>query len=496
MTIGRPIHDVTPEESLKNFKQHSMLNARDITLTLDGWLDKIEKNDLNVPLCEDSRKVLKKTVESMRDFVLSNQIPAILPELTGQEYRYTLYWYDDGLQLGIERYAPEAVFDVDGEDYVEPVFLEEDEEPEDTDAETWYVCAHKVQIPFWPIDKWAEANNVRTPTARQWANRQRIETIKENGALRISSIAYTPDGKRKQKDQRYRFNMIKTVPQELSKKYPILAGCVLDLIIMPDEENANGYKLLSIHMPENEKGYKTESTKITASEKESILDSLYAVDGVKAMSDKYYTQPFDEGISINSRHPHLNMNTTKEEGKLLKKLQVTGTTRTADAKVAETGEQADYADPSVDFDITATDPATQTNVRLSGKFCIDNPRAETRLLNAIFGWSETMGKIKDAMYAAGIKNPKHATYPWNTNVLLIEKIDADNAFPNLKLILRALPWLVKKATCLRPTLILIDTDEIEHLTGTHGVTAEDFGLEPADKYLYAYAVDDHVFKKF
>lgn len=475
--------NITPEESLANFRAKSMLCEKDIVRTLDAWIKQLKENNLRIQLCEKSRKIMQRTTEAMRLYVINNPMPSIFTEMTGTNYRYILDWYDDGLQLGIERYTDDILFDKDGCICLTQPVDDTDCAETDNDADTrpYYVLMHKVPVPTWPIDKWSEYNDVKTKTARQWVSRNRLPAVKENGALRVSAIRYTPNAIKTAHGLCVRFKPCGPMPDEIVQKYEILSGTVLEFLIA--EINGH-YEILSLHKNENEQ-FHADTMKITPAERLKLIESVYETTEINQANDKYYMSPLDDTDNKNTIHyPHINPPDKKQK-------KHAGSLRTNGQLASIDNDPENINDPIIPvskFNMNLTNPDDESQASMSGKFWLYDMKAETRLYYAIFGTPERQRDIDNAMDEIGANNE----YKWNRNVFVIERMTC-NGSVDINAVIKTIPYLFRKTLCLEPSLVLVSKKAAKAIKNLDMQAA---GFQSLKHYWYAYAPKGEIFTGF
>lgn len=463
-----PAPEITAAQSLRNFTNASMLSAPDIARVLCQWRDAIEKSRTRVAFCPDSRKVLANTVDAMLDYVRAARLHVIQPAVTGTQYRYSLDWYHDGLQLGIERFAEGASFRPDGEPDI-PMEICEDADGDEPGDVPYYVLVHKVPVPAWPIEDWAERNGVKPATARQWFLRGRIRGIKQAGAVRISSIQYTPNAQRDTSGMAYRFKFLPALPEKIVSKHPILSGTVLDLVLAPVEQSGPDeappdpksvkYRVISIHSEQKGESVRADTETISRVARDKLLDALLEIDGVSPVSDKYLMQPLDayqDGRPVH--HPVMPVPDKSAVARL----------RTMEMSVklspGETRSMLDAVPDCIAFEILLRSrDGNDAFFRLQGRYGIDAsgmfPKMSPQYrLQALICEDPDgfQGMLRTYVLDGKFARAMGATYPY---AVIVDKIEHDGV-ERPDGVLRSAGFLFRHALCVSPDFMLVPAEAL------------------------------------
>lgn len=498
-----PIPEITPAQSLQNFIDASMLSAPDIARVLCKWHDAIEKGRTRVAFCPDSREVLMNTVDAMLNYVRATKLHVIQPAITGTQYRYSLDWYHDGLQLGIERFAEDVSFRPDGEPELVMEICEGPDEDESDDV-PYYVRIHKIPVPAWPIEEWAERNGVKPATARQWLQRGRIRGIKQAGAVRISSIQYTPNAQRDTNNMSYRFKFLPTpLPEKIVSKHPVLAGTVLDLILAPVERTGPNeappdpknvkYRILSIHSEQTGESFHVDTETINRAARDKLLDALLEIDGVSPVSDKYLMQPLDvyqDGCPV--YHPIMPI-PDKSAVSRLRSMELS-----VKLSPGETRSMLDIVPDCVAFEILLKSrDGSGAFFRVQGRYGMDAsgmfPKMSPQYrLFALVGDDPDgfQGLLRTYPPDGKFARAMGLTYPY---AVIIDKIEHDG-IEHPEDVLRSAGFLFRHALCVAPDFMLVPMEALS--SAGLDMTACGLYRDEGNPYVYGYFYDGPVLTRF
>lgn len=470
MTTIEDATGITREESVRNFMENSITTKHQAFAALDRWIDRLSRNELDIALCKESRDVLKNVLVKLRGRMMATP----LPELTAYGTRYELDIFRDRVQVGVETYGDRAVFDAKGI----PVFIGHDEsEPEggsdgdgepayDPDVEPYRTLAC-VPVPYWPIDTWAERNGVKPGTARQWANRGRVQAEKTDGMLRVSAIQYTPDAFTDAPSSRFRFHMPEKFPDGTVEKYPLLAGRVFDVLVTPrsqediereDPDMPYAGCVISQESPSSKLSAK--SWHMDADGRKAFISALYESGCPNASADKHYVSPVGDAVANpEERRPVLAPATPGKIAAL--------DPFAASVAILSEGPAGRYEkygektfEPAPRIELSFRTPDGKKGLSLEGHACDKLQDAPTDIMRAIFGQDGPVATIREIQYEAGI-DVKHQ-YPWDRRILLIENMSAYAAMaPETAIaVLSMLPHIACCHALFRPSVVMfsLNTD--------------------------------------
>lgn len=473
--------DITREESEANFHNTSILNKRELIYILDAWIERAEKNDFDISLCKASAEVMRNALKIARNRIISMELPSIQKHGS----RYCLDIFRDYIQVGLESFDNDDLFDQSG--HIIPIEYNEDEVidiPEDYQDPN-YTFLIRVPIPQWSINKWSEENNIKPKTTRQYITRGRIPCVKTDGNLKISAIQYTPDAYARAKQTHFRFKQIGHLPDHITEKYPELSGNILDLIITynKDYKPDTPYSKLIIKIPDDTKEADIQLYHISDQEKQELIQDILACDNVKLLSDKYYYSPVGEAIPTpDDKHPELYI-LSKSDQEILKQTEININTHChGSACYSKTpGDSLNREIPAFDanFNINNTNA-----VQISGyTYCRDNSK-EAKLIRAIFGEKPPHVYVSHAIQETSINCDD---YPWNKHILLVTDIniecDPEHAIP----IIRNMPYSITKYSNVPITLIIIALKTKKHDNILEQAGYKKINNSHNNKFVYYYA---------
>lgn len=351
--------------------------------------------------------------------------------------------------------------------------------------EDFYRLVHKSVANTVHITEWADANDVKPGTARQWASRGQIEAVKEGDSLRVSEIEYTPDAYRNATGLSYRFKYVGQLPEPATDGLAGLDGMILDLMLVPTD---GGYRLLTIRTPEGQRTAKAESVSVTDKQKDALLSAIAALDGVQSPSTKKYEEPFFQTARTDMRH-HVQITApSPRDLELIKPLH-----RRALANEKPTPGTDKLPEYATGVALEFRDQ-NRKSLQVTGLYHIYDIPAEDRLFMSVFGWTPIRKEISNELCGAGLsEGTAKSVYKWNRNVFLVRMMSTTLDPETTVAALRCLPKICREACGLEPTLFLVQTDTMDKALRDLLPTV---GFVPGKHGLLAYAGTGKAFRGF
>lgn len=471
------------DTNYQNFCVNAILSQREACCVADAMLERCKKNDLDIPLSEEGRKVLMEVLYQFAYLVRSIPFPKRLP-------RYATYEIDlfhECLQLGLVVYPEGTQFDEHGY----PCTDDEDEsgaESEDDNTEKpTYRPMIRIPIPTIPLKVWAEQNGVNRNTARAWVAQGRIKTFDEGGnECRVSAIQYLPDAPYANNKIHVRFRTPGVLPEKVVKKYPSLAGEVLDILITPVEDGACTLIIIS-KPPEGKLG--AQSLTIREDERAALVRTLLKDGDLKPSLDQCYRPPVGDPLS-GAPYRYASLQPTAEEIAAVKDFRIVGSCEN------DTGADGGFSMPR--FSIEVYDGYDEKPICIfAGKTLNAKPTPEETLLLAVFDPNDLI-ECRNRVYTM-VGGPSQGDAPWNQNIMFLTEIEYSNSADEgvLESIIRTLPHFANRGFSFSPSLLIapvpLDDGNLDGLanllTRCGFAEVQEDKNDPYDDYrvFYAYA---------
>ena len=428
------------DTNYQNFCVNAILSQREACCVADAMLERCKKNDLDIPLSEESRKVLMEVLYQFAYLVRSIPFPKRLP-------RYATYEIDlfhECLQLGLLVYPEGTQFDEHGY----PCTDDEDEsgaESEDDNTEKpTYRPMIRIPIPTIPLKVWAEQNGVNRNTARAWVAQGRIKTFDEGGnECRVSAIQYLPDAPYANNKIHVRFRTPGFLPEKVVKKYPSLAGEVLDILITPVKDGVCTLIIIS-RPPEGKLG--AQSLTIREDERAALVRTLLKDGDLKPSLDQCYRPPVGDPLS-GAPYRYASLQPTAEDVAAVKDLRIVSSCEN------DTGADGEFSMPR--FSIEAYDGDDEKPICIfAGKTLNAKPTPKETLLLAVFDPDDLI-ECRNRVYTA-VGGPKQGDAPWNQNIMFLTGVEYSNSADEgvLESVIRTLPHSASRGFSFSPSLLI------------------------------------------
>ena len=471
------------DTNYQNFCVNAILSQREACCVADAMLERCKKNDLDIPLSEESRKVLMEVLYQFAYLVRSIPFPKRLP-------RYATYEIDlfhECLQMGLVIYPEDTQFDEHGY----PCSDEEDElgdgAEEDATEKPTYRLMIRIPIPTIPLKVWAEQNGVNRNTARAWVAQGRIKTFDEGGnECRVSAIQYLPDAPYANKKIHVRFRTPGFLPEKVVKKYPSLAGEVLDILITPVKDGVCTLIIIS-RPPEGKLG--AQSLTIREDERAALVRTLLKDGDLKPSLDQCYRPPVGDPLS-GAPYRYASLQPTAEDVAAVKDLRIVSSCEN------DTGADGEFSMPR--FSIEAYDGDDEKPICIfAGKTLNAKPTPKETLLLAVFDPDDLI-ECRNRVYTA-VGGPKQGDAPWNQNIMFLTGVEYSNSADEgvLESVIRTLPHSASRGFSFSPSLLIApvplddgNLDGIANLLERCGFAeVQENKDDPYDDYcvFYAYA---------
>ena len=471
------------DTNYQNFCVNAILSQREACCVADAMLERCKKNDLDIPLSEESRKVLMEVLYQFAYLVRSIPFPKRLP-------RYATYEIDlfhECLQLGLLVYPEGIQFDEHGY----PCTDDEDEsgaESEDDNTEKpTYRPMIRIPIPTIPLKVWAEQNGVNRNTARAWVAQGRIKTFDEGGnECRVSAIQYLPDAPYANNKIHVRFRTPGFLPEKVVKKYPSLAGEVLDILITPVKDGVCTLIIIS-RPPEGKLG--AQSLTIREDERAALVRTLLKDGDLKPSLDQCYRPPVGDPLS-GAPYRYASLQPTAEDVAAVKDLRIVSSCEN------DTGADGEFS--MARFSIEAYDGDDEKPICIfAGKTLNAKPTPKETLLLAVFDPDDLI-ECRNRVYTA-VGGPKQGDAPWNQNIMFLTGVEYSNSADEgvLESVIRTLPHSASRGFSFSPSLLIApvplddgNLDGIANLLERCGFAeVQENKDDPYDDYcvFYAYA---------
>lgn len=471
------------DTNYENFCINAILSQREACCVADAMLERCKKNDMDIPLSEEGRKVLMKVLYQFAYLVRSIPFPKRLP-------RYATYEIDlfhECLQMGLVIYPEDTQFDEHGY----PCSDEEDElgdgAEEDATEKPTYRLMIRIPIPTIPLKVWAEQNGVNRNTARAWVAQGRIKTFDEGGnECRVSAIQYLPDAPYANNKIHVRFRTPGVLPEKVVKKYPSLAGEVLDILITPVEDGACTLIIIS-KPPEGKLG--AQSLTIREDERAALVRTLLKDGDLKPSLDQCYRPPVGDPLS-GAPYRYASLQPTAEDIAAVKDFRIVGSCEN------DTGADGGFSMPR--FSIEVYDGYDEKPICIfAGKTLNAKPTPEETLLLAVFDPNDLI-ECRNRVYTM-VGGPSQGDAPWNQNIMFLTEIEYSNSADEgvLESIIRTLPHFANRGFSFSPSLLIapvpLDDGNLDGLanllTRCGFAEVQEDKNDPYDDYrvFYAYA---------
>ena len=428
------------DTNYQNFCVNAILSQREACCVADAMLERCKKNDLDIPLSEESRKVLMEVLYQFAYLVRSIPFPKRLPHYA----TYEIDLFHECLQLGLVVYPEGTQFDEHGY----PCTDDEDEsgaESEDDNTEKpTYRPMIRIPIPTIPLKVWAEQNGVNRNTARAWVAQGRIKTFDEGGnECRVSAIQYLPDAPYANKKIHVRFRTPGFLPEKVVKKYPSLAGEVLDILITPVKDGVCTLIIIS-RPPEGKLG--AQSLTIREDERAALVRTLLKDGDLKPSLDQCYRPPVGDPLS-GAPYRYASLQPTAEDVAAVEKLRVASVCRN------DTDEANGVSMPRFSMEFYNEDE-DEPICSITGKTVNAKPTPEETLLLAVFDPNDLI-ECRNRVFST-IGGPKQGYAPWNQSIMFLTGIEypIDAGKGILESIVRTLPRSANKGLSFSPTLLI------------------------------------------
>ena len=428
------------DTNYENFCINAILSQREACCVADAMLERCKKNDMDIPLSEEGRKVLTEVLYHFAYLVRSIPFPKRLP-------RYATYEIDlfhECLQLGLVIYPEGTRFDEHGY----PCSDEEDE-PDDGDEEDaaekpTYRPMIRIPIPTIPLKVWAEQNGVNRNTARAWVAQGRIKTFDEGGnECRVSAIQYLPDAPYANNKIHVRFRTPGVLPEKVVKKYPSLAGEVFDILITPVEDGACTLIIIS-KPPEGKPG--AQSLTIREDERAALVRTLLKDGDLKPSLDQCYRPPVGDPLS-GAPYRYASLQPTAEDVAVVKDLRIVSSCEN------DTGADGGFSMPRFSMEFYNDDEEAPI-CSLAGKTINAKPTPEETLLLAVFDPNDLI-ECRNRVFST-IGGAKQGYAPWNQNIMFLTGIEYPISMGEdvLESIIRTLPHSANRGLSFSPSLLI------------------------------------------
>ena len=428
------------DANYQNFCTNAILSRREACCVADAMLERCKENDLDIPLSEEGRKVLTEALDHFAYLVRSIPLPKRLPRYA----TYEIGMFHECVQLVLVVYQEGTQFDEHGYPCADN---EAEPDDEDTEADKENPSCRlmiRVPIPTIPLKVWAEQNGVNRNTARAWVAQGRIKTFDDGGnECRVSAIQYVPDAPYSNNKIHVRFRTPGVLPEKVVKKYPSLAGEVLDILITPIEDGACRLIIIS-RPPEGKLG--AQSLTIREDERSTLVRTLLKDGDLKPSMDQYYRSPVGDPLS-GAPYRFASLQPTAEDIGALEKLRVVSSCRN------DTAEDGGFSMPKFSIEVYGEDDEVPICTR-AGKTLNAKPTPKETLLLAVFDPNDLI-ECRNRVFTA-VGGPKQGDASWNQNIMFLTGIEYSTSADEIVVesVVRTLPFSANRGFSFSPSLLI------------------------------------------
>lgn len=471
------------DTNYENFCVNAILSQREACCVADAMLERCKKNDLDIPLSEEGRKVLLEVLYPFTYLVRSIPFPKQLPRYA----TYAIDLFHECIQLGLVVYPDGTQFDEHGYPCTDRESDPDDVDKDEKTENSTYRLMIRIPIPTIPLKVWAEQNGVNRNTARAWVAQGRIKTFNDGGnECRVSAIQYLPDAPCSNNKIHVRFRTPGVLSEKVVKKYPSLAGEVLDILITPIEDGVCNLIIIS-RPPEGKLG--AQSLAIREDERAALVRTLLKDGSLKPSMDQYYRPPVGDPLS-GAPYRYASLQPTAEDIAAVEDLRIVSS--------CENDTDADGRFSMPRFSIEVYDEDNEKPVCIfAGKTINAKPTPEETLLLAVFD-SNDLIECRNRVFAV-VGGPKQGDTPWNQNIMFLTGVEYSNSADKgvLESVIRTLPHSASRGFSFSPSLLIApvplddgNLDGIANLLERCGFAeVQENKDDPYDDYrvFYAYA---------